>query len=287
MAAYWLLLLVRKLACLLPAGPVRFLGGALGAAAYYLDRRHRRVALENLERAFPEKSPAERRRLARRSFSRLGMNLAEQLRMPAFLSPGWERSFSVEGKEYLDRARARGKGVIFVLSHFGNWEYLALVPRLLDFRGAAVGQKIKNPAIDGLIRRMRESAGLELFSKREVAGQIEDYLKQNGALAILADQRARRMLVEVDFFGRPAPTTAAPAVLALKTSAALLPVFIYPERGGKYRVVFEPEIAIPRGLPFRDAVREITARFTAVFEKRIRRDPELWFWVHRRWGKQG
>jgi len=285
MFAYWLLLLAGKAAALLPAGPVRRLGEMLGAAAYRLDRRHRRVALDNLRRAFPEKPEAELRVLARRSFVLLGRNLAELLRMPAFLGPGWENSFAVEGKEHLLEALDRGKGIIFVLAHFGNWEYLALMPRLLSFRGGAVVQKIKNPAIDGLLRDMREAAGLDLFSKREVAGQIADYLARNGAVAILADQRARRMAVEVEFFRRPAPTTAAPAVLALRTSAALIPVFIYPAERGKYRVVFEPEIAIPRGTHFKKAVREITAGFTAVFERRVRENPELWFWVHRRWGK--
>ncbi len=285
MFAYWFLLLVRRLVCLLPAGPVRSGGGFFGAAGFYLDRRHRRVALDNLRAAFPELPDSERRRLARRSFARLGLNLAESLRLPAFLRPGWERSFTVEGREHLERALGRGRGVIFVLAHFGNWEYLALVPRLLNFRGAAVAQKIKNPAIDGLLREMREAAGLELFSKREVAGEIADYLAKNGAVAILADQRARRMAVEVEFFGRPAPTTAAPAVFALRTGAALVPVFIYPESQGKNRVVFDPEISIPRGSPFREAVKEITARFTSVFEERIRENPELWFWVHRRWGK--
>jgi KDO2-lipid IV(A) lauroyltransferase len=149
-----------------------------------------------------------------------------------------------------------------------------------------VVQKIKNPAIDGLLREMREAAGLELFAKREVAGQIADYLRGNGAVAILADQRARQMLIEVEFFGRPAPTTAGPAVLALRTGATLIPVFIYPESRGKYRVVFEPEISIPRKIPVREAVKEITAGFTSVFEERIRRNPELWFWVHRRWSKE-
>ena len=148
-----------------------------------------------------------------------------------------------------------------------------------------MAQKIKNPAIDGLLREMREAAGLELFSKREVAGEIADYLGKNGAVAILADQRARRMAIAVEFFGRPAPTTAAPAILALKSDAALIPVFIYPPAPGTYRVVFEPEIELPRGLSLKLGVREITARFTAVFERRIRECPELWFWVHRRWGK--
>ncbi len=285
MFAYWFLLLARRLVGIFPSGLVRALGGLLGTAGWYIDRRHRRVALDNLRTAFPRKPEPDRRRLARRSFARLGRNLAGLLRFPAYISSDWKGDFSVQGKDHLDRALERGRGVIFVLAHFGNWEYLALVPRLLNFRGAAVAQKIKNPAIDGLLRAMREAAGLELFSKREVAGQIADYLGRNGTVAILADQRARRMLVEVKFFGRPAPTTAAPAVLALRTGAALIPVFIYPEGRGKHRVVFEPETELPRGIPFREAVTGITARYTAIFEERIRERPELWFWVHRRWEK--
>lgn len=286
MFSYWLLLLLRHFICLLPAGPARGLGRFLGETAFYLDGKHRAIALENLRLSFPEKrDPGRLRRLARQSFGQLGFNLVELLRIPRFIRPGWQSNFSVRGEEHLRAAFERGKGIIFVISHFGNWEYLGFMPRLLSFRGGAVGQKIKNPAVDGMIKDSRELIGLDLFSKREVVSSIGSYLRKNGAVAILADQRTRRMSVEVTFFGRPAPTTAAPAVLALKTGAALIPVFIYFDAAGRYQVVFEREVSITRGLPVKEAVGELTRRFTAVFEEKIRERPELWFWVHRRWGK--
>ncbi|MDP8213925.1 MAG: lysophospholipid acyltransferase family protein [Candidatus Euphemobacter frigidus] len=286
MFSYWLLILLRGFLCLLPARPARALGRFLGEAAYYFDGKHRAIARENLRRSFPEKiNSGELRRLARRSFGQMGFNMVELLRIPRFIRPGWQINFRVRGEEHLQAAFGRGEGIIFVLSHFGNWEYLGFMPRLLSFRGAAVGQKIKNPAVDGMIKDLRELIGLELFSKQEVVSEVTGYLRKNGAVAILADQRARKMSVEVTFFGRPALTTVAPAVLALKTGAALIPVFIYFEADGCYQVVFEREVPVPQGLPLQEAVREVTRRFTAIFEKKIRERPELWFWVHRRWQK--
>ncbi len=276
---------MRRLICLLPIRVARFLGRLLGETAYYFDWKHRSIALANLRRAFPDRPADELRRLGRRSFGQLGFNLVETLAVPAFVSRGWRRCFDLRGEENVREAFRRGKGIIFVISHFGNWEYLGFMPRLLSFRGAAVGQKIKNPAVDGMIRDLRELIGLELFSKREVVSGMTGYLAKNGAVAILADQRARQMSVEVEFFGHPAPTTAAPAVLALKTGAALIPVFIYFQPGGRYQVVFERAIEMKERLPVKKAVRELTQRFTAVFEEKIRERPELWFWVHRRWEK--
>ncbi|MFH1037885.1 MAG: lysophospholipid acyltransferase family protein [PVC group bacterium] len=285
MFSYWSLLLLGGCVSLLPTRAARFLGRFLGGTAFYLDFRHRSIALDNLRRAFPGRPESELRRLARRSFSQLGFNLIELLRVPTFFRPGWQNNFTVQGDEHVRRALERGKGIVFVLAHFGNWEYLGFMPRLLSFRGGAVGQKIKNPAIDGMIKDRRELIGLELFSKREVAASIAGYLARNGAVAILADQRARRMSVEVEFFGRPAPTTAAPAILALKTGAALIPVFIYSENRGRYRAVFQREVEAVSPLCLKKAVEELTRRFTAVFEEKIRERPDLWFWVHRRWEK--
>ncbi|MEA1928322.1 MAG: lysophospholipid acyltransferase family protein [Candidatus Auribacterota bacterium] len=286
MFAYWFLLLARNFISILPVDIARGLGRFLGRTAYYLDGKHRKIARDNLARAFPEKNDSSKlRRLARDSFGALGFNLVEMLRIPHLIKGDWRSSFIVRGEEHIREAFGMSRGVIFVISHFGNWEYLGFMPRLLSFPGAAVGQKIKNPAVDGLIKDTREMMGLDLLSKREVVSSISGYLKNNGAVAILVDQRARQMSVEVPFFGRPASTTAAPAVLALKTGAALIPVFIYFQGDGKYQVLFEREVKVPRGLPVKDTVLELTRSFTAIFEEKIRERPELWFWVHRRWGK--
>lgn len=286
MFAYWILILARKIFCLLPVGFARELGRYFGQLGFYLDWKHRKIALDNLRRSFPEKAgSSELRKIARSSFGELGFNLVELLRIPRFIGEDWRDNFSLRGEEHLREALGKSRGIIFVIAHFGNWEYLGFMPRLLSFRGAAVGQKIKNPAVDGLIKDTREMIGLDLLSKREVASSIKDYLANNGAVAILADQRARRMSIDIPFFGHPAPTTAAPAVFALKTGAALIPVFIYFKKNGKYQVLFEREVKAPSGLSVKDSIVELTLRFTAVFEEKIRERPELWFWVHRRWGR--
>jgi Kdo2-lipid IVA lauroyltransferase/acyltransferase len=285
MFTYWILFLAKEFICVLPAGSARSVGRFLGRMVFCLDWKHRKIAMDNLRQSLPEKlNASELRQIAQSSFGELGFNLVELLRIPRFVREDWRSSFRVRGEEHIREAFSRSRGIIFVISHFGNWEYLGFMPRLLSFPGAAVGQKIKNPAVDGLIKDTRELIGLDLLSKREVASSIKDYLAKNGAVAILADQRARQMSIDIPFLGRPALTTAAPAVFALKTGAALIPVFIYFE-DDKYQVVFEEEVEAPTGLSVKKSIAEMTRRFTAVFEEKIRERPELWFWVHRRWTK--
>jgi KDO2-lipid IV(A) lauroyltransferase len=288
MFAYWGIILLQRFLLLFPAGLARFLGRLGGGLYYYADKKHRKIARENLRRALGGgRGEKELRVIARRSFSQLGFNLVEFLLVPRLIRPGWKKKFRLEGGNRIKSAFGQGKGIIFVLAHFGNWEYLGLIPRLLSFRAVAVAQKIKNPAVDGLIRDIRERIGLDLFPKFHVVSSILGYLKKNGAVAILADQRARKMNIRVDFFGHPAATTAAPAVLALKSGAALLPAFIYYEGKGNYRMVIEEKIALPSGLAVGGAVRKITQDITALFEEKIKERPELWLWGHRRWRMNG
>jgi len=283
MLAYWLLIAARRLILLVPERCARSLGRSLGAAAFFIDRRHRRVALDNLRRAFPEKSPAEVGRLARDSFRNAGRTAAEFFRAPALVRSAWKGRFAIAGEERVREAFRRGKGIIFILAHFGNWEFLAFLPRLLDFRGGAIGQEIKNPAVDGLVKDIREEMGLDLFPKGESASAVLGYLARNGGVAILSDQRARKMAVRVPFFGRPASSTAGPAVLARRSGAALLPVFLYP-KGDVYAIEVKPEIPVPRDCPPARAVEETTRRIAAVIEEAVRERPDLWLWGHRRWG---
>ena len=284
MFAYWGLKLFQHFVCLLPGEGARFLGKILGKLAFWLDRRHRRIALENLRSAFPGRwNERQLRSLARKSFGQLGFNLVEFFRLPVLIRSDWKSKFTISGAEIVKEALQKKKGIIFVLAHFGNWEYLGLLPRLLSFRGAAVGQEIKNPAIDGLVKDIREGIGLELFPKFGVVASIICFLKSNGALAILADQRARKMSTEINFFGWPAETTIAPAVLGRKSGAALLPVFIYYEGKGKYRMVIEERIETSSPREIKEAVKEITQKITSVFEDKIKEQPELWLWGHRRW----
>jgi KDO2-lipid IV(A) lauroyltransferase len=283
MLAYWLLIAARRILLIIPERMARALGCGAGAAAFLLDRRHRRVARDNLGRAFPEKSPAEIDRIARDSFRNAGRTAVEFFRVSAFLRSSWEERFAIAGEERVREAFRRGKGIIFILAHFGNWEYLAFLPRLLGFRGGAIGQEIKNPAVDGLVKDTREEMGLDLFPKGESAAVVLGYLARNGGVAILADQRARTMAVRASFFGREAPTTAGPAVLARRSGAALLPVFLYP-KGDVYAIEVKPEIPVPRDLPPARAVEETTRRIAAVIEEAVRERPDLWLWGHRRWG---
>ena len=284
MLAYWLIIAARCIVCHIPPGLSRGAGRLLGELVFYLDRRHRRITLENLELAFGDsKSGKEKRDIGRKSFRNLGFNLVEFLRIPRLIRGDWRAQFRVEGAQRVKQALVRGKGVIFVIAHLGNWEFLGFSPRLVGFNGAAVGQNIKNPALDGLVKNSRELIGLEIFPKFEVTGSILSYLKSNGCVAILADQRARKMNLIINFFGRPASTTAAPAIFALKSGAALIPAFIYFEKGSGYRIVFNPEVEIPSGLTLKESIARVTGLINSVFEDNIRQRPAEWLWGHRRW----
>ncbi len=283
MAAYYLILLLGWLVRALPAPFARRLGRSAGRLFYHLDRRHRRIALDNLRAVFPEKTEEWRRRTARESFGWMGFNLTEFLRIPLVARAGPEAVFRPRGLEKVNAARARGKGIVFVTFHYGNWEYLGFSPRFLGFPVAVVAQEIKNPAVDGLINDIRELTGVEVLPKNESSAVLLSLLRRNSAVAIVADQRARKMGVKIDFLGRPASATAAPAVLALRSGAAVIPVFIDFDGEGGYEVVFGDEIAPAAGLPPTDAVRELTGRINRALADRLRAAPEPWMWGHRRW----
>ncbi|HPJ71113.1 MAG TPA: lysophospholipid acyltransferase family protein [bacterium] len=282
MAAYWGILVLRALACVLPGALVRESGRLAGEGAYFILGRHRRIALKNLKIAFPEQGPRRLHRLARKSFGNLGVSLVESLRLRVFLKGRWRDRFDVAGADILRESLAEGKGAILVLAHLDAWEYLALGARLLGVRTAAIGQDIKNPALDGMVKDTREALGLELFPKYEVAQAIIDYLASGGAVAILADQRARTMSVSVPFFGKKTATTAAPAVLALRSGAPLIPVFI--ESGkGRFLVRIREAVETEAGGGFKEAVLAVTSRINGILEEEIRSRPEHWLWAHRRW----
>jgi len=283
MTAYWGILILRALLRTIPEPVGRALGSRAGQAAYFLDFRHRRIALKNLAGALGrETTPAQRRRIARLSFGFLGESLFRLLQADKFLAGTWRERFRLHGLAHLEKAREEGRGIIFVLAHLDAWEYLALIPRLLNFRGAAVAQEIKNPALDGLLRDIREKMGLEIFGKHEVASALLDFLAGGGAIAILADQRAREMSVTVPFFNQPASTTAAPALLAARSGAALIPVFIE-SSGRDFSVTFLPEVESANRGGVGNRVKAVTAVITLIIEKQIRKNPERWLWAHRRW----
>ncbi len=269
----------------LPASAAYTLGAGVGRLAFRLDRRHRTITVENLTRAFPGKyAPAEIERLARAVFENLGGTAVDVARSDRLLHKRNADAFRIEGHAQLLEARRRGKGVLLFAAHFGPWELLPLMFAIHFGPIHVVARPLDNPRLDDLLTSLRERGGNQVIRKRDAVQAILQVLRRGEMVGILIDQHTtEREGVVVPFFGRPASTAFAPALIAMRSGAAVLPVLIVREGHGRYRVLIADEVPVRRSGDLKADLVENTARFTAAIEAFIRKHPDHWFWVHRRW----
>ncbi len=261
------------------------LGCALGHLAYRTMRRYRRVAMSNLRRAYGDQwSDAQIEACARASFRGVGRTLVEFfLRQPRITMEQIAAEVGFEGQEHFEAAFERGKGVVLVTAHYGNWEMMG--PRLAcaGYQVHAVSRTADDPALDRMIERIRTRTGLRQIPRRRAAREGLLALRQNQVLAILLDQNTLRGGVFVPFFGHPASTATGPAAFALKTGAAVIPTFCRREANGRHTMrAWPPIYPVPTSDRDRD-ILTLTAAMTAVIEQQIREQPEDWCWIHDRW----
>jgi KDO2-lipid IV(A) lauroyltransferase len=260
------------------------MGQALGGLVFRLDRKHRRLALANLDTAFgPAADPQARRLLARDSFRHFGRVMADNLkwtRLPAASRAGL---LTVEGEEHIRRVIGAGHGGLIFTAHFGNWEVAAeAVAALAPLN--VVARPLDNPLVEAEVARFRRRLGARIISKFQAARPILQALRRNELVAILIDQNVlRSQAVFVDFFGRPAATTPAPAAFHLRSRAPLVPVFCLPSPRSTYRVRIGEPLTFEPGADFDRDVLKITQACTKIIETEIRKNPGLWFWFHNRW----
>jgi KDO2-lipid IV(A) lauroyltransferase len=268
---------------LLPMPVVRAAGAALGRMAYTVDRFHRHIALDNLAHAFPSKSPAELRVLARAMFAHFGSLLLELMKFGALSREQMLRLIECDGEERVWHAYQQGKGVLFFTGHFGYWEMQAITQPLRVRPVSVLARPLDNARLHDMLERIRTRTGNSVIYRQGAIRKVLRELAANRGIAILIDQHLHTPdAVYVDFFRRPAATTSALAALALRTGAPVIPVFALPLPHGRYRFVYEHPVEPPHG-DSPDAVREFTQRCTDVLEMYVRRNPELWLWMHRRW----
>jgi KDO2-lipid IV(A) lauroyltransferase len=275
--------LVGGLAGRLPARPARALGRILGVMAYGVLAGRRRVAHDNLSRVFPDLPEARRRALARRCFQELGVTAVECCRLFFGDAAPLLARMRVQGAEHIEAAMAQGRGAFYLTGHFGNWELLAAAHVLAGHRLSVVVRPLDNPRLDDLVARARERSGLRVIPKREAVRGVQAALARGESVGILLDQDAGRGGVFVPFLGHPASTSRSLAILALKTRAPVVPVFLHRLPDGGHELVVEPAIRLATSGDLDADIFENTARFTAALERHVRRHPEQWFWVHRRW----
>jgi KDO2-lipid IV(A) lauroyltransferase len=267
----------------LPWRIVSALGGALGLVVYALDGPRRRVTLDNLARAFPGRPTAERRRIARSVFRHFGRMVFELLKFSALAPDEMLARVEFEGEEHARQAYAAGHGVFFLTAHFGCWEMNGLVHALHLAPIGLMARALDNPLLHELLERARQHTGNFVIYRKGGIRRTLRALESGQGVAILIDQHIHGPdAIPVDYFNRPAATTTALAALALRTGARVVPVFAVPTGPGRYRMIYERAVDVPPA-DSADPIREFTQRCTDVLEMYVRRYPQLWLWMHRRW----
>lgn len=280
---YGVIALMRALVGMLPDRVVRALGDMVGLTFYAVDRSHRRVALTNLAQCFPMRSEAERRAIARAMFAHFGRLLFEILKFSTLSHAQILARVEFDGEDRARHAYAQGKGVLFFTGHFGFWELHALAHGLQLQPIGVLARALDNPRLHALLEAVRTRTGNSVIYREGAVRRVLRTLAHGQGVALLIDQHMNSPdAIWVDFFQRPAATTSTLAALALRTGAPVVPVFALPLPGGRYRMIYEHPVEPPRG-DGPDAVREFTQRCTDVLEMYVRRHPELWLWMHRRW----
>jgi KDO2-lipid IV(A) lauroyltransferase len=274
-----------KILGLMPRRLSRAFGIGLGRAVYLLHVRLRRVGMRNMELAFPDKTEAERAVILRGVFTSLGRQLAELCQFPKYTPENVEQVVVYDGLENYERAYARGKGVLFLTAHFGAWELSAFAHSLHGHWLHVVMRPMDNEYLDRLIQSYRTMHGNKTVGKDDFVRGLLAAMKAGEVVGILMDTNMTPPQgVFVDFFGIPACTASGLARIALRTDAAVVPGFtIWDEALGKYRLRFDPAVELVRTGDLEVDIIANTQKFTKVIEDYVRKYPEQWLWVHRRW----
>ena len=268
---------------------------ALAWLIYHVDRRHRLVALDNLQHAFGDGDAAERDRLVRAIYRHFCTVLMEIIHLPRKLHPqSWKHHMKLLNYRPILDLMLTDRPVLVVSGHFGNWELGGYVFALLGFRTHAIARPLDNSYVDAFLRRFREGTGQKVLNKDGDFDKMQQVLASRGILLTLGDQDAGRKGQFVDFFGRPASTHKAVALLALEYNVPMIVLTgtrVSPSAAvGSDNWHYEGEasdIIDPQEYKDRpDAVPALTQRFTTALERMIRRHPEQYFWLHRRWKHQ-
>jgi Kdo2-lipid IVA lauroyltransferase/acyltransferase len=261
------------------------LGASIGWLGFHLAGRQRRAGMQNLKMALPELSDLERERILAGCFQNLGRLLVEFTHFPELNKGNVSQVVVHDGLEnYLEGLR-RGRGVIFMTAHFGAWELSSFAHAVHGYPLKFVVRPIDNPRVEKLISAYRTSSGNVPIQRRSAARDIIKALRNNEAVGILFDQNTIRSEgVFAEFFGVPAATTPAIAKLALQTGAAVVPGFlIWEERLGKHRLRLDAPVELIETGDLEFDVLENTKRFNKILEGYVRKYPDQWLWIHRRW----
>ncbi len=244
------------------------------------------IACRNLELAFPDMPQDEKQRIVRGTFNSLGRHLGFVSHFRKFKPEDIRELIEVVGKqENFDPAIATGRGILFFTGHFGSWEVFNLLPPAFGHHMNILVRRIDNELVEKYVDSLRTRFGSVTLDKRRAARQMRVILKEGGILGILADLNVQEKEgIFVDFFGVKASTSTSIAKLAIMTNAIIIPAFAVWEEGkGKYVVYLEKPIETDETAEKAQRIEEITKEVTKSVESFVRKYPEQWLWIHKRW----
>lgn len=258
-------------------------GTRLGNLGRVMLRGRDRLAIRNLAETFPEKSEAERRRIADECWRHFGREALATIRMqdvPIEEIPSYCPFINVQ---ILEDATARGRGVVLISAHYGAWEIAGLAIMALVKNVSTVARPLDNELLERDLVRLRARTGAEVVDRKRAARVLLKTLSQKGVIILLPDQAVqRREGILVPFLGRPAWTTDAPAKMALRQESEVVFAFCIPDKTG-HRLEFEEPIRIDQLGEEGKNAEALTTRINDVISRRIADRPELWLWMHDRW----
>jgi len=272
---------------LFPVDTASTIGGWCGRTLLYRSSLSNR-ARDNLASAYPDLVAARREQIVREMWDNLGRNIAEYAHLKSMSIQGDRPRIALAGLQNYENAAASGKGIIFVSAHFANWEVMPFAATQYGVEGGEVYRPVNNPFVDRWLVRQRQANGPKEQIAKGAQGtrRIFTLLRACKSIFILVDQKTNEGLA-APFFGRDAMTTPAPAALALKLGAVLLPTSNERLGGARFRMTTHPAIEFaPSGDHDRD-VLALTTRINEAIEASVRYRPSQWLWIHRRWPKPG
>jgi len=282
---YWLVLAVARTLGWLPRRLARLLVRILTWTAYFSLGRLRGVGERNLELALPQLSSKARRKILRHVFRNLGWQLVEFCRMPRYTAENTRNWIRTEGLEHYLAAQARGRGVLVLTGHLGSWELSSFYHSLMGYPMGMVIRRLDNRLLDEYVNRIRCLHGNRVLHKDDFARGLLTAMRAGETVGILMDTNMTPPQGEfVRFFGIPACTASGLARVALKTGAAVLPGFmLWEESERKYVLHFGPELSFTKTGHHEADILAATQQCNDVLEAWIRRYPDKWLWIHRRW----
>lgn len=259
------------------------LGKVSGVLCFQLLHKEKKRTLKQLEMVFG-KEKAET--IAKKVFINLGMNFMEWLQMPKLKTKNLDSVFKATGLEKIDKVLSLGKGGIILTAHFGNWEYLGAYLMQKGYKGTVIVKKIYYKPYNDLLNKLRNSVGVFTVNRNGSVRNMIRILKNNNLLAILPDQDTDKVEgIFIDFFGFPAYTPTGPVSLARATGTSIIPCFIVRENEYHHVYVEDPFDLVDTGNKTED-IKINTERWSKILEDYIRRYPEQWVWMHKRWRVQ-